>query len=445
MQYLSLFSHFAVGENKGKEYKLVISHIGKDEYQVAIEIFPDSVIHYSEKYNYHPTNIIDSVIMYGFEKQLLLYFQEELLPIKRVSLYRSGKNFILEYNSKIQSLSIYNLDSKNFEKLLHIDSLFIFSDIKKKECEFEVYTSESFCAHSTLIEQLTPNQFLITGYGAVFFNDKNVENDNYDDNDNYNYNDNDENCYILWTPPSGTIFKHSVTSQLIEICDNKIYNIREEPNIKYMFYRCIPDHEISTIAPELISELCKKHNVNRVVNQNSFIYWIDSETGKLAELKLGDGKIFDELTQMNVEFKNGRISAKDPKARISIVNHSLTCQDYKDVPGLDYIRYSDLEDGEYTDYCTDNKFAVKDGKLVHEIITTYLIFPEFYPNSEKNLEILKENEILCLKSKRIYKLSLDDKVISSQAKFNCYYQDCNSLNSIIMYYLTEEGYQMCTK
>lgn len=436
MEFLPLLTHFAFGENKGREYKLVVSCCAKTReddlplYRVSVETKTDNFVLYSQDYEYRNlNNAIRYVMIDVLKLQLKKYFIEKQLPITKVNIYPSEK-FILEYNSSTLSVFVDNSDVELIKKLTKLADLDIFDNREIREYDFDVYTMNYQGRHKILMENLRENAVLITGDGKVFFYEERI------------------NGYIFWTPPHGTIFKHIETAQCIEISGGNIYSVqlktqtKERETVKYMFYRHhIPyNNSESSITDKFIIELCEKNNVDRIVFQNSKVRWVDSDTGKLVECYIGTGKIFDTITNMEVEFKNGKVAPRDPKVKIGI-KYSYYLYDFDDYQ-FDYIKADDLPDGEYKDCITNEKFQVKDGKIVDQkpVISEYSIFPNFEAatdNIQMNfLRKLPSNKIaiLCLSSKNIYKLSEDNTIVKKKAEVNCRYNDND-----IVYYLADEG------
>lgn len=352
-------------------------------------------------------------------------------PTIIIQYYCPDDSYILYYNlNKKDSTIFYTPTNKGLEhlkKLVNLNKVdLLFNSSKVIFLNFYNEPLEMIGIPASISKMKIYNaDAIITGDGSVFMYDSTIDG------------------YIRLIPLDGTVFINTnkkFFGEKIQISNFKVTLLLEvtEKKSKYMFHRCyeIKSKPDTLITTNIVKELCEKNKVDRIVLPNGKIYWFDSDTKELASCRLHDGIIFDEITQMNVEFKYGNILPTDPKSRFSFLKHTdqkegLSQSELALANEVDHYNTFVLPDGEYVDFLTQEKFCVKNGEVVKQIKAKYVVLSGFDRTTEDfKIDFLNRHKngecIICPESGLIYKLTEKGDITTIKIKPDECYKDAFS-------------------
>ena len=414
LKLLPIWEHF-VGKNIKELIQLNIEHVTDDKFNFKLSskslVFVESSKVTKKEFD---EECKEELIL-----QLETYFKVKFDFIEDLNISLSDSYTlngpIFEFDANTKKAALLLSSSKNIlQELKHFETLCSWQNKdggfwNQKEAHFDFeyldfnYNSESRLELYNRAQETTCDSWVLKN-GKIFYFDK------------------ISNYYIFWTPLVGTII-HNTTNKSIIIGMNSIEKIsdrfldtkRVEEKTKYIFQRTT---ELQTL--DTIKKVLKEHKADRMFNQYCIVYWIDKEFDILFSHQFEDKTFFDEITQMNVKFENYRCVLSDPKVRIGNYGFetSLGIHEWIKRHNIDLHVISIFPDGEYTDYPTQKKFTVKNGKVVSsEPEKKYSVLADFEssPDCFKRTYLTTMKHLLsicvCLKSKRAYTLDPDDNKI----------------------------------
>lgn len=373
-KFVSLLNTIQIFHDKNITWSLCLGDINK--HNASLTVFSNKNFLLTTKGNFEEIYVKLFAFLCKFIGE---YFQKKFSSLNSVECYTGEYNAIYYRENKL-TIQI----NKNEEKLNELKDLKLFdiNDFTKKEfiVDFRIIDKDLFFIDneyriSEYIKSGKPYLIGQNGFALTKW----------------------QNFYIFFEPQPNTIF-HPIEKQSIRIGeDMKIETIDEtiktketkESKIKYGFVR---RKGYDNYNENIVKFLLNKHKVDRLFDQCCNIYWIDPDCG-LIKFTLEKDKMFDEITQTDVNFIHQYISYNDPKARISMMPKDIYGAKtllWTDDNAIDFYHPRCLPDGEYIDCLTNKKFKVKNGLIQEKEVKYHLLQLPKNPNG--TLLEFKDNE-----------------------------------------------------